>query len=104
MVQAISQLSQKLQTVAGEKVRAVTPLNYLAEELLLQEIFKVDQVCKNYMPHTAETTYFLIKDKDVVCKMTFDDLVPIEDRVTAIRVAMRIEHGNDSQGKGSGNP
>jgi hypothetical protein len=53
------------------------------------------------MPHTAETTYFLIKDKDVVCKMTFDDLTPIEDRVTAMRVAMRIEHGNDSEGKGS---
>jgi len=90
--------------VAGEKAKVATPLSYLAEEVLLQQIFKVDQVCKNYMPHTAETTYFLIKDKDIVCKMTFDDLTPIEDRVTAIRVAMRIEHGNDSQSKGSGNP
>jgi len=90
--------------VAGEKARVDITLSHLAEEVLLQEIFKVDQVCKNYMPHTAETTYFLIKDKDVICKMTFDDLTPIEDRVTAIRVAMRIEHGNDSQSKGSGNP
>ena len=90
--------------MAGEKVRADTPLSYLAEEVLLQQIFKVDQVCKNYMPHMAETTYFLIKDRDVVCKMTFDDLTPIEDRVTAIRVAMRIEHGNDSKIKGGSPP
>lgn len=101
MAQVISQLNQKLQTVAGEKVRVATPLNYLAEEVLLQEIFEVDQVCRNYDPKRSETTYFLIKDKDVVCKMTFDDLVPIEDRVTAIRVAMRMKHGNDSEGEGS---
>ena len=101
MAQAISQLNQKLQTVAGEKVRVATPLNYLAEEVLLQEIFEVDQVCRHYDPKTQDTTYFLIKEKDVVCKMTFDDLVPIEDRVTAIRVAMRMKHGNDSEGEGS---
>ena len=101
MAQVISQLNQKLQTVAGEKVRVATPLNYLAEEMLLTKVFEVDQVCRNYDPIRSETTYFLIRDKDVVCKMTFDDLVPIEDRVTAIRVAMRIEHGNDSEGEGS---
>jgi len=101
MVQVISQLNQKLQTVAGEKVKATTTLNDLAEEVLLQEIFKVDQVCRHYDPKRQDTTYFLIKDKDVICKMTFDDLTPIEDRVTAMRVAMRIKHGNDSEGEGS---
>ena len=90
--------------MVGEKERVATPLNHLATEVLLQEIFKVDQVCINFMPHTAETTYFLIKDKDVICKMTFDDLTPIEDRVTAIRVAMRIEHGNDSEVEGGSPP
>jgi hypothetical protein len=90
--------------VDGEKVKAATILNNLAAEVLLQEVFKVDQVCINFMPHTAETTYFLIKDKDVVCKMTFDDLTPLEDRVTAIRVAMRIEHGNDSKVEGGSPP
>jgi hypothetical protein len=90
--------------VDGEKEKAATTLNNLATEALLQEIFKVDQVCINFMPHTAETTYFLIKDKDVVCKMTFDDLTPIEDRVTAIRVAMRIQHGNDSKVEGGSPP
>jgi len=88
--------------VVGEKERVATTLNHLAEEMLLVEIFKVDQVCRNYDPRTQDTTYFLIKDKDVVCKMTFDDLTPIEDRVTAIRVAMRIEHGNDSEVEGGG--
>jgi hypothetical protein len=87
--------------VAGEKVKATTTLNDLAEEVLLQEIFKVDQVCRHYDPKRQDTTYFLIKDKDVICKMTFDDLTPIEDRVTAMRVAMRIKHGNDSEGEGS---
>ena len=88
----------------GEKEKAATTLNNLATEALLQEIFKVDQVCINFMPHTAETTYFLIKDKDVVCKMTFDDLTQIEDRVTAIRVAMTIQHGNDSKVEGGSPP
>ena len=101
MVQAISQLSQKLQTVAGEKVRAATTLNNLAEEALLQDIFGVDHVCKDYDVNTARTNYILIKDKSVVCNMEFDDLTPIEDRVTAIRVAIRIKHGNDSEGEGS---
>ncbi len=90
--------------MVGEKERVATPLNYLAEEVLLQEIFKVDQVCRNYDVRTQDTTYFLIKDKDVVCKMTFDDLTPIEDRVTAIRVAMRMEHGNDSEVEGGSPP
>jgi phenylalanine-4-hydroxylase len=90
--------------VAGEKERVATTLSHLAEEVLLQEVFKVDQVCRNYDPKTMDTTYFLIKDKDVVCKMTFDDVTPIEDRVTAIRVAMRMQHGNDSEVEGGSPP
>lgn len=90
--------------MVGEKERVATPLNHLAEEMLLVEIFGVDQVCRNYDVKTQDTTYFLIKDKDVVCKMTFDDLTPIEDRVTAIRVAMRMQHGNDSETEGGGTP
>jgi len=86
--------------VVGEKERVATTLNHLAEEMLLVEIFKVDQVWRNYDVKTQDTTYFLIKDKDVVCKMTFDDLTPLEDRVTAIRVAMRMQHGNDSEVEG----
>jgi hypothetical protein len=90
--------------VAGEKARVGTTLNQLAEEMLLVEIFGVDQVEHFLDPCTTDIRYVLVKNKSTVCDMTFDDLTPIEDRVTAIRVAMRIEHGNDSQGKGSGNP
>ena len=90
--------------MVGEKERVATTLNHLAEEVLLQDIFAVDQVCRNYDPKTMDTTYFLIKDKDVVCKMTFDDFTPIEDRVTAIRVAMRMQHGNDSEVEGGSPP
>lgn len=78
-----------------------TPLNYLAEEVLLQEIFKVDQVECYQELYSMDTRYILVKDKKVVCNMKFDVFTPIEDRVTAIRVAMRIEHGNDSEGEGS---
>ena len=81
-----------------------TTLNRLAEEMLLVEIFGVDQV-KHYLnPMDMSISYALIKDKNVVCRMTFDDLTPIEDRVTAIRVAMRIQHGNDSEVKGGSTP
>ena len=101
MAQVISQLNQKLQTVAGEKAKAATTLNDLAEEALLQDIFGVDQVRRDYDPHKMRTRYLLIKDKLALCDMEFDDLVPIEDRVTAIRVAIRMKHGNDSEGEGS---
>lgn len=104
MQSQILQSNQKPKIVGGEKERVATTLNHLAEEMLLVEIFGVDQVCRNYDPKTLDTTYFLIKDKDVVCKMTFDDVTPIEDRVTAIRVAMRMQHGNDSEIQGGSPP
>lgn len=75
-------------------------LNRLAEEMLLVEIFGVDQVDRYVEPRTMETRYVLIKDKKVVCNLTFDEYTPLEDRVTAIRVAMRIEHGNASKTEG----
>lgn len=86
--------------MAGEKERVATTLNHLAEEMLLTEVFGVDQVERYQEPWSMDTRYILIKDKKVVCNMTFDEFTPIEDRVTAIRVAMRIEHGNDSKVEG----
>ena len=86
--------------MVGEKERVATTLKHLAEEMLLTEVFGVDQVEHYLNPCSMDMTYVLIKDKEVVCRMTFDEVTPIEDRVTAIRVAMRIEHGNDSKGEG----
>lgn len=86
--------------MVGEKERVATTLNHLAEEMLLTEVFGVDQVERYQEPWSMDTRYILIKDKKVVCNMAFDEFTPIEDRVTAIRVAMRIEHGNDSKGEG----
>ena len=88
----------------GEKERAATTLNRLAEEMLLVEIFGVDQVEHFLDPCTSDIRYILIKNKSTVCDIRFDDLTPIEDRVTAIRVAMRIEHGNDSKIEGGSPP
>jgi hypothetical protein len=90
--------------VGGEKGKAVTTLNRLAEEMLLVEIFGVDQVKHFLDPCNTDIRYVLIKNKSTVCDMTFDDLTPIEDRVTAIRVAMRMQHGNDSKIKGGSPP
>jgi len=86
--------------VVGEKERVAITLNHLAEEVLLQEIFHVDSVESYKSPYDFSTRYVLIKDRSIVCDMTFDEFTPLEDRVTAIRVAMRIEHGNDSEVKG----
>ena len=90
--------------MAGEKERVATTLNRLAEEMLLVEIFGVDQVKHFLDPRTMDIRYVLVKNKSTVCDMTFDDLTPIEDRVTAIRVAIRIQHGNDSEVKGGSTP
>jgi len=83
--------------VVGEKAKVGITLNRLAEEMLLVEIFGVDHYLD---PCSMDMTYVLIKDKEVVCRMTFDEFTPIEDRVTAIRVAMRMQHGNDSEVEG----
>ena len=86
--------------MVGEKERVATTLKHLAEEMLLVEIFGVDQVEHYLNPCSMDMTYVLIKDKEVACRMTFDEFTPIEDRVTAIRVAMRMQHGNASKAEG----
>jgi hypothetical protein len=91
--------------VVGEKGRVATTLNHLAEEMLLVEIFGVDQVEHFQDPNTTDIRYVLVKNKSAVCDISFDDLTPIEDRVTAIRVAMRMQqHGNDSEIQGGSTP
>lgn len=90
--------------MVGEKERVGITLNRLAEEAMLQDIFKVDSVESYKSPYDYATRYILKKDTAVVCDITFDEFTPIEDRVTAIRVAMRMEHGNDSKVEGGGTP
>ena len=90
--------------MVGEKERVATTLNHLAEEMLLVEIFGVDQVEHFFDPCTSDIRYLLIKNKSTVCDIRFDELTPIEDRVTAIRVAMRMQHGNDSKVQGGSTP
>lgn len=91
--------------MVGEKGRVATTLNHLAEEMLLVEIFGVDQVEHFQDPNTTDIRYVLVKNKSAVCDISFDDLTPIEDRVTAIRVAMRMQqHGNDSEIQGGSTP
>ena len=90
--------------MVGEKVRVATTLEHLAEEMLLTEIFGVDQVERYQDTMSFDTRYVLVKNKKVVCDLSFDEFTPIEDRVTAIRVAMRMEHGNASEREGGSTP
>lgn len=88
--------------MAGEKAKVATTLSDTATAVLLKDIFHVDKVHVLRRPHAIdEIEYALMRDGKVVCAMKFDDITPLEDRVTALRVAMRMSDGNDSQGEGS---
>ena len=90
--------------MVGEKAKVAITLNRFAEEQVLKQIFNVDWVEHYTNPIDLSTRYVLIKNADVVCDLTFDEFTPIEDRVTAIRVAMRMEHGNASEEQGGSTP
>jgi len=88
--------------VAGEKAKVATTLTDTATAVLLKDIFNVDKVHVLRRPHVMdEIEYALMRDGKVVCNMKFDETTPLEDRVTALRVAMRMSDGNFSQGEGS---
>lgn len=88
--------------MAGEKAKVATTLNDAATAVLLKDILHVDKVQVVRRPWLFdEVEYILIKENNPICHMTFDDLTPIEDRVTALRVAMRMSDGNNNQREGS---
>lgn len=88
--------------MAGEKAKVATTLSDTATAVLLKDIFHVDKVHVLRSPYAIdEIEYALMRDGKVICNMKFDELTPIEDRVTALRVAMRMSDGNFNQGEGS---
>ena len=72
---------------------------------LLHDLLKVDKIfvdtwfdatCGGY-----KVMYRCMKGGKVVCRMEFDDGVPIKDRITAMQIALRIEDGNHTEGQES---
>jgi len=90
--------------VAGVKERVVITLNDYATKALLEDILEVDQVITYHNPYVLGVSYSVIKNNREICQMSFNEDTPIEDRVTALRVAMRIQHGNDSKSEGGSTP
>lgn len=88
----------------GEKAKVATRLIRRINTTYLARILGVDCVQETYYPCNNEVGYVCITDGIEVCNIKFEDLTPLEDRIAAMLVLMRIEHGNDSEGKGGCTP
>jgi hypothetical protein len=90
--------------VDGEKAKVATRLIRRINTTYLARILGVDCVEETYFPCEDEVGYVCITEGKEVCSMKFSDLTPLEDRITAMLVLIRIEHGNHSEGKGGSTP
>lgn len=88
----------------GEKAKVATRLIRRINTTYLARILGVDCVEETYFPCEFEVGYVCITEGKEICSMKFSDYTPLEDRITAMLVTIRIEHGNDSEGKGGGTP
>jgi hypothetical protein len=86
--------------VAGEKAKVAITRSEFATKAVA-EYLGVDKIYTFFDPLYMGQQYICVKNGVNVLDMTFDELTPLEDRVTAMRVALRMEHGNDSQTEGS---
>lgn len=86
--------------MVGEKARvAITRAEFATKAIA--EVLGVDKIYTFFDPLTFGQQYICTKDGHSVLEMTFDELTPLEDRITAMRIALRMEHGNDSETEGS---
>lgn len=89
--------------MVGEKAKvAITPTEFATKAVA--EILGVDKIYTFFDPLTFGQQYICTKNGQNVLDMTFDETTPLIDRVSAMRVALRMEHGNDSETKGSSTP
>jgi len=71
-----------------------------ANRWILSEVLGVDEMRISQVPftvslHESAHIYICIKDRREVCRMTIPDDVPLQDKVTALKAALRLSHGND---------
>jgi hypothetical protein len=83
------------------------PLTQQANRWVLDKILNVDKVVvQTWLDYNTYNSYKIgyacIRKDKVVLKMVFDDDTPLQDRVTAMQVALRMNDGNDSQGQEGG--
>ncbi len=97
--------------MGGERAKAITipdqsniynyTLTEQANKWILDKILNVDKVVVQTWLDTTESTYRIAyacyRKQKLVCKIVFDDDTPLEDRVTAMQVALRMSDGNDNQ-------
>lgn len=83
-------------------------LTQQANRWVLDKILNVDKVIVQTQLRMDSMDYVVsyacIRNNKVVLRMVFEDDVPLQDRVTAMQVALRIENGNDSQKQKGGTP
>lgn len=104
--------------MGGERARAITihdqantynyTLTQQANKWVLDKILNVDKVVVQTWLDTPYMTYRVgyacYRKQKLVCKIVFDDDTPLEDRVTAMQVALRMNDGNDNQKQEGGAP
>lgn len=77
------------------------PLTEAANRWVLDKILNVDKVVVQTwfdMPISSyKVMYWCYRRSKLVCSMAFDDSTPMEDRVTALQVAIRMTDGNDTK-------
>lgn len=81
---------------------------YLTEHVnrwVLQDLLKVDNVLVESRFDTKSLEYKVIyacmKGGKRICVMEFDEDIPVQDRITAMQTALRIENGNHTEGQKS---
>lgn len=88
----------------GEKAKVATRLIRRINTTYLARILGVDCVEETYYLGEDAVKYVCTTENIEVCSMKFNEDTPLEDRIAAMLVIIRIEHGNDSEGKGGSTP
>jgi hypothetical protein len=65
---------------------------------VLHDVLGVDKL--EVLPVVGQDAhrYICIKNVRVVCDMTLPDDLPLQDKVSVLRTAIRMTHGNNNQG------
>lgn len=70
-----------------------------ANRWILSNVLGVDEMRVTRSPASfGVSTYSCIKDRKTVCRIDIPDDLPPEDKVTTIKVALRLTHGDHSKG------
>lgn len=72
-----------------------TAVQRQATKWVIQEILAVDVLEVTPDPTSDSHTYVCWKGYREVCRMNIPDDVPLQDKVTALKLAIRLAHGND---------